>query len=106
MINSIVDYNIMISSSFFNKIGLNGFKIDKKALQTVRSDFEEELVAIERRLQDQVRELMGDTPINLNSPEQVSQVIYSRILCDKKKWAVAFDTVDGKEEFKYSSGSY
>ena len=27
---------------------------------------------------------MGDTPINLNSPEQVSQVIYSRILYDKK----------------------
>lgn len=82
------------------KMYMNGFKIDKKALQTVRSDFEEELVAIERRLQEQVRELMGDTPINLNSPEQISQVIYSRILYDKKKWAVAFDLVDGKEDFK------
>ena len=55
------------------KMYMNGFKIDKKALQTVRSDFEEELVAIERRLQEQVRELMGDTPINLNSPEQISR---------------------------------
>jgi DNA polymerase-1 len=79
---------------------MNGFKIDKDALQEVRKDFEEELVGIEKRLQEQVKNLMGDTPINLNSPEQVSQVIYSRILCDKKKWAVAFDTVDGKEEFK------
>jgi DNA polymerase I-like protein with 3'-5' exonuclease and polymerase domains len=43
---------------------------------------------------------MGDTPINLNSPEQVSQVIYSRILHDKKKWAIAFDYVDEKEDFK------
>ena len=39
---------------------------------------------------------MGDTPINLNSPEQISQVIYSRILQDKKKWAVAFDYVENK----------
>ena len=79
---------------------MNGFKIDNKALQTVRSDFEEELIAIERRLQDQVRELMGDTPINLNSPEQVSQVIYSRILKNKKQWAIAFDNVEVKDEFK------
>ena len=43
---------------------------------------------------------MGDTPINLNSPEQISQVIYSRILHDKKKWAVAFDNADTKEDFR------
>ena len=82
------------------KMYMNGFKIDRKALESVRTDFEEELVGIESRLQKQVKELMGDTPINLNSPEQVSQVIYSRILCNKKEWAVAFDHLDGKEEFK------
>ena len=79
---------------------MNGFKIDKSALQQVREDFEKELTDIERRLQAQVRELMGDTPINLNSPEQVSQVIYSRILYDKKKWGVVFDNVESKDEFK------
>ena len=79
---------------------MNGFKIDRQALQEVRKDFEQELTEIERRLQQQVRELMGDTPINLNSPEQVSQVIYSRILLDKKKWAVVFDDVESKDEFK------
>ena len=82
------------------KMYMNGFKIDKNALKKVRSDFEEELVGIEKRLQAQVKEFMGDTPINLNSPEQVSQVIYSRILRNKKEWAVAFDYVDGKDEFK------
>ena len=82
------------------KMYMNGFKIDKNALKKVRSDFEEELVGIEKRLQEQVKEFMGDTPINLNSPEQVSQVIYSRILRNKKEWAVAFDYVDGKDEFK------
>ena len=79
---------------------MNGFNIDRKALQDVRWDFEDELIKIERRLNAQVKELMGDTPINLNSPEQVSQVIYSRILKDKKQWAVAFDYVENKDEFK------
>ena len=79
---------------------MNGFNIDKKALQEVREDFESELIGIEQRLNAQVKELMGDTPINLNSPEQVSQVIYSRILYDKKRWAVAFDNVASKDDFK------
>ena len=30
---------------------------------------------------------MGDTPINLNSPEQISWVIYSRKPKDKAMWA-------------------
>ena len=79
---------------------MNGFNIDRMLFQDVRWDFEDELIKIERRLNAQVKELMGDTPINLNSPEQVSQVIYSRILKDKKQWAVAFDYVENKDEFK------
>jgi DNA polymerase-1 len=79
---------------------MNGFNIDQQALQEVRKQFEDELLEIETRLGTQVKHLMGDTPINLNSPEQVSQVIYSRILHDKKKWAIAFDYVDEKEDFK------
>ena len=79
---------------------MNGFNIDKSALKEVRQQFEDELLEIETRLKAQVKTLMGDTPINLNSPEQVSQVIYSRILHDKKKWAVAFDYVEEKDEFK------
>ena len=79
---------------------MNGFNIDRQALQEVRKQFEDELLEIETRLGTQVKHLMGDTPINLNSPEQVSQVIYSRILHDKKKWAIAFDYVDEKEDFK------
>ena len=82
------------------KIYMNGFSIDKIALKEVRKQFEDELLQIENRLNAKVKSLMGDTPINLNSPEQVSQVIYSRILHDKRKWAVAFDYVEDKEEFK------
>ena len=82
------------------KIYMNGFSIDKVALKDVRKQFEDELLQIENRLNAKVKSLMGDTPINLNSPEQVSQVIYSRILYDKKKWAIVFDKVEDKEEFK------
>ena len=82
------------------KIYMNGFSIDKVALKEVRKQFEDELLQIENRLNAKVKSLMGDTPINLNSPEQVSQVIYSRILYDKKRWAVAFDNVASKDDFK------
>lgn len=63
---------------------MNGMQVDTDELQRVKQEFEKEKIEIENNLQMQVRELMGDTPINLNSPEQLSQLIYSRIVIDKK----------------------
>ena len=57
---------------------MSGIRVDRDALQEVRLEFEKEKAEIEDRLQRKTRELMGDTPINLNSPEQASQVIFSR----------------------------
>ena len=54
---------------------MRGIRVDRVALQRVKEEFEQEKIAIQERLAKQTRELMGDTPINLNSPEQVSQVI-------------------------------
>ena len=34
---------------------------------------------------------MGDTPINFASPEQISQMIYSRKVKNKKNWAEMFN---------------
>ena len=34
---------------------------------------------------------MGDRPINLNSPEQLSWIIYSRKPHDKPMWANSFE---------------
>ena len=67
---------------------------------TLRTEFELEQAQIEERLQSKVRDLMGDTPINLNSPEQLSQVIFSRKPNDKKEWADIFEFVKDKSEFK------
>ena len=55
-----------------------------KALDEVRKQFEEEKADIEGRLGIKVRNLMGDTPINLNSPAQMSEVVYSRRPINKK----------------------
>jgi DNA polymerase I-like protein with 3'-5' exonuclease and polymerase domains len=69
-----------------------GFSVDMDALQEVRKEFEKERDDLVRELEEQVRELMGDRPINLNSPEQLSWVIYSKKPKDKKVWAELFDT--------------
>ena len=72
-----------------SKIYCTGFKVDHDQLSAVKAEFETEKANTEKRLQELVRELMGDTPINLNSPEQLSWVIYSRKPKDKNRWAAA-----------------
>ena len=73
------------------KIYKRGFQVDNNALEQVKKEFNEEKISIETRLQEQVKNLMGDTPINLNSPEQMSWIIYSRKPQDKSMWANNFD---------------
>ena len=79
---------------------MSGIKVDLDALQEVRTQFEQEKADIEDRLQRQVRELMGDTPINLNSPEQMSQVVFSRKINNKQDWAGLFEFVKTPQEFR------
>ena len=43
---------------------------------------------------------MGDTPINLRSPDQKSQVLFSRRVHDKKEWADLFEFTQTPQEFK------
>ena len=81
------------------KIYKRGFQVDQEALNKVREEFNKEKSDIEARLQEQVRELMGDTPINLNSPEQLSWVIYSRKPKDKSMWANYFEPYMDKSLF-------
>ena len=79
---------------------MSGIRVDRTALDAVRLEFEREKADIEDRLQHKVRDLMGDTPINLNSPEQMSQVVFSRKVNNKKEWANLFEHVRDKREFK------
>ena len=79
---------------------MSGIRVDLQELERVRHDFEKEKAEIEDRLQRKVRELMGDTPINLNSPEQMSQVVFSKRVKDKREWAQLFDYTSTVQEYK------
>ena len=82
------------------KMYMRGFKVDRDALDEVRREFESEKVQLETRLNMHVRKLMGDTPININSTEQMSQVIYSKKPKSKKEWAELFEHVKDKADYK------
>ena len=71
----------------------NGFKIDRDKLKEVRKEFEDEKLQLETDLQKYTKYLMGDTPINLNSPEQLSWVLFSRKPLSKSNW---LDTINNE----------
>ena len=79
---------------------MSGIKVDLDVLDEVRQEFEREKADIEDRLQRKVRELMGDTPINLNSPEQMSQVVFSVAMKHKSEWVEMFNFTNTPQEFK------
>ena len=82
------------------EVYMAGVAVDLDALHQVRKEFEHERATIETRLQDKIRGLMGDTPINLRSPEQKSKVIFSREINNKKDWKGLFNYVKDAKEFK------
>ena len=89
------------------RIYQRGFSVDTDALDNVQKEFEQEQLQLQKDLSNMVSELMGDTPINLNSPEQLSTVIYSRKPQDKATWSSNFvpnmHTSDFKKEVSMNS---
>ena len=83
-----------------SRIYQRGFKVDLSVLEQVRIEFEQEKEQLQKDLQEHVRKLMGDTPINLNSPEQLSWVVYSRKVKDKQYWGNAIDPYMNDADFR------
>ena len=71
------------------KIYQRGFSVDLKKLDEVRKEFEKEKV-IWNDLSQQVRDLMGDRPINLNGQSNLWSNL-SRKPKDKSMWANYFE---------------
>ena len=69
----------------------NGIAIDSEELARVEKEYREEYDALNTQLQKIVVDVMGHTPINLDSPEHLSWVIYSRKVIDKAKWKEDFN---------------
>ena len=105
-LNTPKDAGLMNTVLFTNKVSValakiykRGFKVDVDTLESVQQEFQNEKNEIEKRLQVQVKELMGDTPINLNSPEQMSWILYSRKPKDKSTWMNNFAHAMEKSSF-------
>lgn len=63
---------------FLCEIEMNGVKIDQKALEEVKQQFLAEKNELTERLTEIVEQVMGDTPINLQSGAHMTKVVYSR----------------------------
>lgn len=68
-----------------------GIRIDTKRLLDIEKEYRSELSSINTRILEMIKESMGATPINTDSPEQLSQVFYGLKVKDKTKWAETFN---------------
>ena len=76
---------------FLTELERNGIAIDKDILMDVKDEFVSEKTQIEKDLDDIVKDVMGDIPINLNSGADMSAVIYSRRVNDRNYHKNAFN---------------
>lgn len=68
-----------------------GIKINVNTLNTLREDFENELEELKLKLRSLAQDVMGDTPINLDSPDDRSKLLYSREVNNKQVWKAIFN---------------
>jgi DNA polymerase I-like protein with 3'-5' exonuclease and polymerase domains len=106
-LNTVADIGLLSTARLTNRVAKcltaiyqRGFAVDTSKLDEVRTEFEQEKKQLVSDLQSHVRTLMGDTPINLNSPEQLSWVIYSRKVIDKPYWGNAIDPYMSDTDFR------
>lgn len=73
------------------QIERKGLRINLDTLADIRKQYEEEMLELEERLMQLAKNAMGDTPINLSSPDDKSMLLYSRKVRNKKHWARIFN---------------
>ena len=69
----------------------NGLQISYENLSEIKTTYTKEVKDLEKYLNTEVKSLMGDTPVNLDSPEDRSKIIFSRAVLNKKQWASHFN---------------
>ena len=69
----------------------NGLKINLDTLEQIREEYQREMDELEIRLDELARHAMGDTPVNLSSPDDRSVLLYSRRVKDKRTWSNIFN---------------
>tara|TARA_R110000764_G_scaffold181045_4_gene267079 strand:+ start:46 stop:2088 length:2043 start_codon:yes stop_codon:yes gene_type:complete len=86
---STIELSNKVTSSLA-RMNQSGFSVDRNILESIKKDYIEERKVLVEALDILTEDLMGDYPINLNSPEQLSWVIYSRRPAHKKSWPDLF----------------
>ena len=69
----------------------NGNYIDLQELDIVEKELSQEYNNLKNKITKIIQQVMGDTPINLSSTEDLSKVIYSRKVHDKNTWSNLFN---------------
>ena len=54
-----------------SRIERNGLRVNLETLAEIERQYQDELDALELRLNDMAREAMGDTPVSLTSPDDL-----------------------------------
>ena len=70
----------------------NGINVNLNDLKQVEKEYRAEFAYLKQKIDKIVYDKMGDTKINLGSPEQLSWLIYSKKPKDKHEWAKIFNT--------------
>ncbi len=69
----------------------NGVAISQEALDIVKEEYRERQSELDRSLHERIYKVMGEVPVNLNSPDFCSELFYSRKIVDKRKWKTIFN---------------
>jgi len=81
----------------------NGIRIDTDVLSAIEKEYLNEQKELQETMNTICQEVMGDNLINLNSPAQLSEIIYSRKVIDKNEWKEQFNiglNAQGKPLFR------
>jgi len=68
----------------------DGMHVDVDELDRLEDDYKSQFAELSKGLMRHIANVMGDTPINLNSGEDMSKVVFSRKPRDKRKWAAKY----------------
>ena len=68
-----------------------GLKVCQESLDNLKEEYKKESVTLEKDLFLIIQDVMGDTPINLDSPDDRSLLLYSRKVINKKEWKRIFN---------------
>jgi DNA polymerase I-like protein with 3'-5' exonuclease and polymerase domains len=69
----------------------NGIAVDLEALDQIEKEFVAEREQLLTRIRVLTNKVMGDKPYSISSPQQLSQVVYSRAVVDKDAWRETFN---------------